>query len=359
MPYVTHILTNTYNIHNRMSRQELIDSVAQGITLSNKHSKGFFRTRTFFTNSPKEVDLSKLSILLNTQVPKEYYTFRIPKASGGTRKIEAPSEVLKQHHHNILRELNNLRILPHDAAYAYTSGRAAIDAIITHQRAGARWFLKLDIKEFFPSTTKNLMQQKLANIYPLSEREGLTERLADTATNAELQSPQGSPLSPMLTNLVLLDFDIRLTKELKRTGFTYTRYADDLLISSRYHFQFNTILALVTETFTACDLPYRINTDKIRYGSSSGRNWNLGLMYTHDNRITIGQKKKKEYHHLLCSMLTDYSYGVMWEISSVQELIGKLGYLKNIEPEYYDKMFTKYEIKFGLDISAVFKTLLR
>jgi len=356
MPYVTHILTSTYNVFNRMSRQELIDCVAQGITLSNKHTKGFFRTRTFSTNNPRNVDTSRLSNLLATQVPKEYYTFRIPKASGGTRKIEAPNEELKTHHKNILKELQSLRILPHDAAYAYTSGRSALDAVITHQRAGARWFLKLDIKDFFPSTNSQILINNLQNIHPLNEQ--IAQDLASTATNTEDKCPQGSPLSPMLTNLVMLKFDILLTEKLRHTKHTYTRYADDLLISNKYNFNINTILAQVLETFTACDLPYQINQDKIRYGSSSGRNWNLGLMYTHDNRITIGQKKKKEYHHLLHSMLTDYTSGTMWEVSSVQELIGKLGYLKNIEPDYYDKMFTKYETKFAVNIDTVFSNLL-
>ena len=87
--------------------------------------------------------------------------------------------------------------------------------------------------------------------------------------------PQGSPASPIMSNIYLLEFDYLLTELLRNLNkhFVYTRYADDILISSREMFGWREVVRLVEELLTPYDLT--LNKDKIRYGSKNGRNWNL------------------------------------------------------------------------------------
>jgi RNA-directed DNA polymerase len=369
MVYITHVLTGSA-VHSelRMTTHEAI--LAQfnpDLIQYNKHSKNFFNTKTFISNSPRPAIIPVTflnSVARCTEYGEGHYTeFRIPKASGGTRLIEAPVGTLKDHQATIARSMyEDLKILPHTSVFAYSRGRCALDALIKHQQANARWFLKIDIKNFFPSITRQLLLDKLPLIYPLN---GLTTytltHLSHIAVNGRGVLPQGSPLSPMLSNLIMMEFDHKLTQKLKRFNhqtYTYTRYADDLLITCPYSFRYQDILDLVTELFQEFNLPFEINYDKLRYASMSGRNWNLGLMYNQDQRITVGTKYKRMLHSLVCNLIIDYRDGEYWSIPQVQELIGKLSYLKNIEPTYYQDLIDKYERKFNVNLSVIFKELL-
>lgn len=350
-----------------MTMAEMIQAELFGAPDRALHSKNFFHVRTFWTDNPRHSEA--MLLLLNNlirfaQVPivKEYYQFRIPKASGGTRLIEAPAPPLKAAQKNVADALYAMDVFPHDAAYAYTRGRCAYDALVTHQRANARWFLKIDIKDFFPSVTRQLLDIKLREIYPLNFMNDATfNALTNLATNDLGVLPQGSPLSPALSNLVLMGFDKKLTKKLKRFDrqiYCYTRYADDILISCPYSFQFQPIVDLVQSLFAEEGLPFRINRDKLRYSSMAGRNWNLGLMYNQDQQITVGTKRKRQLHALVHNFLADYLQRRPWSKSETQELVGKLAYLKNIEPAYCDALISRYERKFGVDFKMVCKLIL-
>jgi retron-type reverse transcriptase len=359
MVYVTYIQPHSLVTEHRATIEELLFQAAGYTNNNQSYSKNFFKMRTFSVTHPRPADLSWLINKLNKNFTKEYIQFRIPKASGGTRLIEAPAEELKTLQKEITDILQNgYKILPHNAAYAYTRGRCAYDALVTHQRSKARWFLKIDIKDFFPSITAEVLKDKLPQIYPLNWLdESSLDKLIDIATNEHNVLPQGSPLSPLLSNLIMVGFDLALSSKLRRFEFqsyTYTRYADDMLISCPYTFEYNKIVEVIEELFTEFNLPFTISKHKLRYASSAGRNWNLGLMYNKDLKITVGTKRKKELHSLLNSFVVEYP----WDIQPTQELIGKLGYLKNVEPDYYNTLINKYETKYNVNIASMFKEIL-
>jgi len=359
MVYVTYIQPHSLVTEHRATIEELLFQAAGYTNDYQNYSKNFFKMRTFSVSEPRGFLLYLLEDKLNTPFTKEYIQFRIPKSSGGTRLIEAPTEELKTLQKDITNILQNYyKILPHNAAYAYTRGRCAYDALVTHQRNKARWFLKIDIKDFFPSITVELLKDKLPTIYPLNWlSESYLDKLIDIATNNHNVLPQGSPLSPLLSNLIMVGFDLALSSKLRRfeyQTYTYTRYADDMLISCPYAFEFQKIVEVIEELFTEFNLPFQISKHKLRYASAAGRNWNLGLMYNKDLKITVGTKRKKELHSLVNSFVVEYP----WDIQTTQELIGKLGYLKNVEPDYYDTLIHKYESKYNVDIHSMFKDIL-
>lgn len=281
--------------------------------------------------------------LLNQAIPEnekhEHFTvFQIPKASGGFRTIKAPNDDLKTAYSQVAHDLSaGIKMLVHDNAYAYIPSRNVYDAVARHQKNESQWFLKLDIEKFFDNCSTQVIENMLGWVYPLCFYPELIKELAKFAT-WENQLPQGTPLSPILTNILMIPFDYFLSKKLEKQGFIYTRYADDILISHKDSFAFSGIIGQITHLFEALNLPFKIKEEKTRYGNRSGRNWNLGLMLNKDNNITLGHKFKKQIKIILFQTAT----GRLPDHDPHN--IGLFSYLKQIEPRYY-KMLDEYAMR--------------
>lgn len=294
----------------------------------------------------------------NNPLPvEEYYTtFRIPKTSGGTRKITAPTDDLKL----LLSDISNLfkqtYILEHDAAFAYVPKRSTKDALMVHQANNSQWFVKIDLKNFFPSFTKEFIIETLNRLYPIYYVDDEILRHVVEVSLYEGGLPQGSPLSPLLSNLCMIYFDHAMDlalREYDKQTFYYTRYADDILISSKYQFNYKKIVKLVTDVLKESAPVHSVNKAKTRYGSRAGRNWNLGLMLNKDNKITIGHNKKRRLKAMIFSFLSDCNKGNPWTQQETQEFIGLLNYGKQIEPEYWNRIIARLENKVGVTIRAM------
>lgn len=284
-----------------------------------------------------------------TDMHNYYTTFHIPKRSGGYRTIQAPNEELKDIQKKILNFLiEDCKILCHNSVHSYVKHRNCKTAMEAHQQSGARWFLKLDIKDFFDNCLYEPVLHSLINIHPLSL---ITEgRLRNIFMLCFLEGklPQGAPTSPLLSNLYLLSADYMIDKQLK--GFTYTRYADDILISKTTPFQYTNVVSTVT-TFLPVNLT--LKREKIRYGSCNGHNWNLGLMYNKDREITVGYRNKHRVKNMIHNLYTNIPEEgtprfVVW-LRSVWELKGILAYYQFIEPEYFTALIERYKAK-GYDL---------
>ena len=233
------------------------------------------------------------------KVEKKYHHFEIPKKSGGMRHICEPYETLKFAQIELRKLItNDIGPLYHTSAFAYCKGRNTLNCIKKHQANKSNWFLKLDFSDFFGSTNKNFVMSQLRKIVPFNliieddiGKIMLEKSLDMCFLNNGL--PQGTPISPMLTNIIMIPFDHELNRRLHKKGLVYTRYADDIQISGRYHFDVNEIIKIVKEVVHQVQAPYTLNETKTRFGSKKGKNWNLGLMLNKDNKITIGHKQHK------------------------------------------------------------------
>lgn len=285
-----------------------------------------------------------------------YYNFKIPKASGGLRLINAPDEELKKFLKDIKDFLQNtLHVLPHNAAHAYVPNRSAITALQRHQHNKSKWFGKLDLTNFFPSCTEEFIHQQLQKIFPFclmySTKRDRTAmdvlvRVACFRYEKNYGLPQGTPLSPFLTNILMIpiDYEIHnLCRQWHKQHFVYTRYADDMLISSEYDFDCkaleNEIKAIINK-----HAPFNINSDKTRYGSITGRNWNLGLMLNASNEITIGYRRKRDIKQKLLNFCQHYED---WTLEDMQSFHGELAYFLHIEPEYAQYIINEYSTKYN------------
>ena len=292
-------------------------------------------------------------------IANEYETFYIPKKSGGLREINAPKENLM----NALKEMKDifqyeLHILYHNSAYAYVQNRNSLKALQVHQKNHSRWFLKLDIKDFFPNCTQEFVVKSLKKIYPFAlwTEQELNSFLWICFRNDSL--PQGTPMSPMLTNLIMIPIDYALQNYAYENNLAYTRYADDIIISAHNNFDWRKIVEAVNTTFRTLQTPFQIKTEKTRYGSSSGRNWNLGLMLNKDNNITVGYKNKKNYKAMLNNLMIAETSANFWNTDEMHHFQGITSYYLSVEPDYFKPLIKKYEEMYNLTLREIYKRAL-
>ncbi|GAB2577383.1 reverse transcriptase domain-containing protein [Spirosoma areae] len=156
----------------------------------------------------------------------KYKEHRMPKKSGGERIIHAPEETLKQ----IQRRLNVIlsRLYePTEAAHGFVLNRSIVTNALPH--VGKKHVFNLDLQDFFPT----IHFGRIKAVLQLPDY-GFTPELAHIVANFccfKGRLPQGSPASPILTNLVCRRMDYRISGLAVKHGFTYTRYADDITLS--------------------------------------------------------------------------------------------------------------------------------
>lgn len=303
-----------------------------------------------------------------------YIHFSIPKRNGKWRKIDAPNDKLML----ALRELksifeNDFNVLYHTSAYAYVPGRAAKDVAEYHRKHKGKWFLKLDFSDFFGSMKQDFVYKMIFQIFPFSEvvklpegEEALRKSLDLCFLNGSL--PQGTPMSPMLTNIVMIPIDLRISNDLRkreemdyrekggqRNTFTYTRYSDDIQISSSRDFNYGNLINHIKKVLRDFDAPVKLNLDKTKYGNYNGRNWILGVMLNNKNEITVGTERKQRVRAALSNYILDNINGKERTLHDVQKLNGEISYIYSIEPKWRDMIYKKYNEKYGINVEEMFK----
>lgn len=297
-----------------------------------------------------------------------YETFHIPKKSGGLRRIDAPKPELM----NALRNLKTIfeedfHALYHTSAFAYVKNRCTVDAVKRHQKNNSKWFGKLDLHDFFGSTTLDYVIKMFSMVFPFSEIVKFPNGEAELRKALDLAFlngglPQGTPLSPLITNVMMIPVDYKLAnafRDFDKQRFIYTRYADDFIISSKVDFDVHRVEKLVVDTLHEFGAPFTINESKTRYGSSAGRNWNLGVMLNKDNEITVGHKKKRQFQSMLYNYVTDKRKGISWPREDIQTMQGLHSYYRMVEPETIDAIVKHTNEKMETDVLRLIKDDLR
>ena len=360
--YCPSVAWNTTN-----TRTYKVDEVSRRIQKRmNINVRGIIWDLVSFNEATKE---------LHERPRKELYReFFIPKKSGGLRKIDAPEPELLEALRN-LKSIFETRccnpewkgMLYHSSAFAYIKGRCHIDALKRHQSNESKWFAKFDFSNFFGSTTPEFVMKMMSEIYPFSEviaDERGKEALETAIDLAFLDGglPQGTPISPFLTNLIMIPIDYKLQNAFRDFGnqkYIYTRYADDILVSSKYSFRYKDVENFILETLREFDAPFTLNTKKTRYGSAAGANWNLGVMLNKDNQITVGHKKKRQFKAMLASYIMDKKNGKAWDKSDIMTMEGYRNYYRMVEKETIDGIVEKLNEKFQVDVVDMIKRDLK
>ena len=327
------------------------------------------RTRTYIKDSIRLndniVNAGSVVLALMNKIsnPQEHYTtFKIPKRSGGLRTINAPDEDLMKDMRTINNIfVHNMKILAHDSAWAYVKGRDVVSAMREHTNNKSNWYLKTDLKDFFGSCSVDFIEHQLKEVYPYGLLEsrftGFCRTLAEYAT-LDGGLPQGTPLSPIITNSIMIPIDYKINKllnELVTDGllpkqrYIYTRYADDIIISAKTEFNYELLISYIEDKIFK-DTPLKFNKTKTRFATSSGRNWNLGVMCNRNNQTTIGYRKKNVIKVMAHNYYSDKQNDIAWSVEDLQHFQGILAWLEHVEPEYYQGFTSYLQQKYNYDL---------
>lgn len=166
--------------------------------------------------------------------PLTWREFTIPKKSGGVRIIEEPNAKLKEEQARILQYLygcvRNGILEVSRLAHGFIPHRGTITSIPKHALQ-SKVLIGMDIHDFFPSFPIWRSQEKLSLSMSAPEVDYIMCCCTYKGTFPKEHFPQGSPVSPYLTNIGMVDVDRMIATFCKRNGMFFTRYADDMLFS--------------------------------------------------------------------------------------------------------------------------------
>ena len=182
-------------------------------------------------------DRIKREITIGHYQPQAVLGIEIPKTSGGKRLLGIPTvtdRLIQQSIHQVLNPIFDVEFSEY--SYGFRKGRSAHQAIRQAQRhinEGYQDIIDLDLKSFFDVVNQDylmsLLYRKVKDkmLLKLIRRYLQSDILIGGLTQQrEKGTPQGSPLSPLLSNIILNELD----KELERRGLRFVRYADDCSI---------------------------------------------------------------------------------------------------------------------------------
>ena len=166
-----------------------------------------------------------------------YKEFDIPKRTGGTRRITAPTGKLKD-----VQKCISVLVAPYyqvpNCVHGFAEGKSVASNASMH--TAKNYVLNIDLKDFFPTITYTRVVKSLKELGFNDEVSDIIARLCTIPMwDEQIQMlrnslPQGSPASPLLSNIVCSTLDQRLSVLAKRYGLTYSRYADDITFSSNH-----------------------------------------------------------------------------------------------------------------------------
>jgi len=212
----------------------------------------------------------KTRLLAGEYQPQGVRAVDIPKPKGGTRQLGIPSVVDRLIQQALLQQLTPIfDPLFSDYSYGFRPGRSAHQAIETargHVAAGHRWCVELDLEKFFDRVNHDVLMAHVARQIEDKRVLTLIRRYLEAGTMSgglvsrrQEGTPQGGPLSPLLSNILLNELD----RELERRGHRFVRYADDANIYVRSRRAGERVMAGV-ERFLSQRLKLTLNREKSR-----------------------------------------------------------------------------------------------
>jgi len=234
----------------------------------------------------------KQALLEGRYLPRPVRRVEIPKPQDGVRTLGIPTVVdrlIQQALHQVLQPLFEPSFS--EGSFGFRPGRSAHQAVRRAQafiQEGKRWVVDIDLEKFFDRVNHDVLMSRVARlvrdervlkvIRRFLEAGIMSEGLVKPRTEG---TPQGGPLSPLLSNILLTDLD----RELERRALSFCRYADDCNIFVRSPRAGGRVMEGI-RAFLEKILHLKLNPEK----SAVGRPWNLkflGYSFTRQRQSRI------------------------------------------------------------------------
>lgn len=310
----------------------------------------------------------------------KYKVFYLKKKNGANREISAPNKNIK-----ILQKKLSLIIYeihkPKSCSHGFLRGKSIKTNAKEH--SGKRYVLNIDLRDFFGSINFGRVLG-MFKAYPFKFNDNVAPVLAKICCYKGVL-PQGSPCSPIISDIISITLDKRMLQFAKEKGLYYSRYADDITFSTNEWQKISNIVTVCDEEINLSEeliklieiSGFFVNKEKVRLRDKTFqrnevtgltvnkfpnikkvylRNKIRGLLHAIDK---YGIKKAQEYYNLIYD---DRQGGVARNADLFQVLNGRINFLKFIRKELIEKKQKKSEITIGmLNISRVeakFKDLI-
>ncbi len=288
------------NMEEVVSRENMLKAFYR--VYSNKGAPGVDGVSVQDLSSQIKTQWSKTreQLLTGTYLPQPVRKVEIPEPSGGKRMLGIPTAMDRMIQQALLQVLQ-----PHvdptfsEWSFGFRPGRSAHDAVkaaVEHIAAGKRWVVDVDLEKFFDRVNHDVLMARLARRVTDKRILRVIRRYLQAGTmeggivtQRTEGTPQGGPLSPLLSNVLLDELD----RELEGREHTFVRYADDCNIYVQSKTAGERVLTSI-ERFLAKRLRLKVNREK----SAVDRPWKrkfLGYSVTHHRKpkLRVAPESKK------------------------------------------------------------------
>ncbi|SES45957.1 group II intron reverse transcriptase/maturase [Psychrobacillus sp. OK032] len=318
-----------------LSRGNLITALKRVEKNKGSHGVDEMSSQDLRCHLYKEWEAMKIALLEGTYEPQPVRRVEIPKPDGGVRLLGIPTvtdRFIQQAISQILSPIYDITFSEH--SYGFRPNRSAHDAVREAKRyikEGYRWVVDMDLEKFFDKVNHDRLMGTLAKRIEDKRLLKLIRKFLKSGIMmnglfkmSEEGTPQGGPLSPLLSNIVLDELD----KELENRGHKFVRYADDANIFVKTKKAGYRVMDSIT-SFIEGKLKLKVNRKK----SAVDRPWKrkfLGFSFTNgkEPKVRIAKESVKRMKNKIREITSRKKpYPMEYRIKKLnQYLMGWCGY---------------------------------
>jgi len=290
----------------------------------------------------RELSKSELDVrVFAYNSPRKYRVYSIPKRKAGLRTIAHPAKELKVYQRALSSYLSD--ILPvHCASYAYKKGSSI--KLNAERHKSNKYLLKMDFDNFFNSISSQLFKKIIFSTNTSISAKDLELLISlsfwspNKKLNDKLILSVGAPISPLISNFIMYEFDTLIHDWCVNNKITYTRYADDISFSTNVRGALFNIPQIVKKSLKeSFNSDIIINPSKTVYSSKAHNRHITGITITNAGELSLGRARKR----YISSLIHKFKLNIL-DIENIEHMKGLLAFASHIEPDFIKRMENKY-----------------